>query len=158
MKILVGFLFNLILNLQITTIDARPTRLILLSDISVHESSPAAAPISSMADLPPGTLSLLSIFICMWFHWALFYRVTNNLLRNLKFFKSLAKIMLLSSTNFIRNSYGYPNPPKFKQKACYRTRFCIFSDRNRLIALNLFVDMPQKETIQISQNQLQKIR
>ncbi|KAL7596292.1 hypothetical protein Lser_V15G28135 [Lactuca serriola] len=55
MKILVGFLFNLILNLQITTIDARPTRLILLSDISVHESSPAAAPISSMADLPPGT-------------------------------------------------------------------------------------------------------
>lgn len=55
MKILVGFVLNLILNLQITTIDARPNRLILLSDTTVHESSPAVSPISSMADFPPGT-------------------------------------------------------------------------------------------------------
>ncbi|KAL4592349.1 hypothetical protein LXL04_005340 [Taraxacum kok-saghyz] len=54
MKILVCFLFNLILNLQITTIDARPSKLILLSDIHIHELSPASAPISSMADFPPG--------------------------------------------------------------------------------------------------------
>ncbi|XP_024985867.1 probable receptor-like protein kinase At1g80640 [Cynara cardunculus var. scolymus] len=55
MKILVGFLFILSLNFQIIAIDARPNKLILVSAISVHESSPAVAPISPMANFSPGT-------------------------------------------------------------------------------------------------------
>lgn len=55
MKILVGFLFILILSFQIIAIDARPNKVILVSAISVHESSPAVAPIPPMADVSPGT-------------------------------------------------------------------------------------------------------
>ncbi|KVH90257.1 Concanavalin A-like lectin/glucanase, subgroup, partial [Cynara cardunculus var. scolymus] len=43
------------LNFQIIAIDARPNKLILVSAISVHESSPAVAPISPMANFSPGT-------------------------------------------------------------------------------------------------------
>ncbi|KAD4384557.1 hypothetical protein E3N88_24725 [Mikania micrantha] len=49
-----GFMSILILNLQIATIDARPNKLISSSVTSVHESSPATAPIPSMADSSSG--------------------------------------------------------------------------------------------------------
>ncbi|KAK9079519.1 hypothetical protein SSX86_001191 [Deinandra increscens subsp. villosa] len=55
MNVLLGFLFILILNFQIATIDARPSYLISSSVISVHESSsPATAPAPSMADSSHG--------------------------------------------------------------------------------------------------------
>ncbi|XP_071697437.1 probable receptor-like protein kinase At1g80640 [Rutidosis leptorrhynchoides] len=56
MRILFGFLFIFILNFQISTIDARPNKLISYSATSVPEPfSPAVAPISSMEDSSSGT-------------------------------------------------------------------------------------------------------
>ncbi|KAI3687687.1 hypothetical protein L1987_81388 [Smallanthus sonchifolius] len=55
MSVLVGFLFILILNFQIATIDARASKLTLRSAVYVRESSsPATAPTPSMADSSPG--------------------------------------------------------------------------------------------------------
>lgn len=59
MKIFFAFLLVLVLDFEITSTDATPRSLLLVSAISVPESSPAAAPIpsipSSMADLSSGT-------------------------------------------------------------------------------------------------------
>ncbi|KAL8216820.1 hypothetical protein R6Q57_023657 [Mikania cordata] len=54
MNFFMGFMLILILNLQIASIDARPNKLISSSVTSVHESSPATAPIPSMADSSSG--------------------------------------------------------------------------------------------------------
>ena len=70
MKIVLGFLFVLVLDFEISSTDARPEGSFLVSAISVPESSPAGPPIpsipSSMADFTSGTPSITDIRVIIY--------------------------------------------------------------------------------------------